>query len=138
MATEIPDFLVMSAPWLTAVGAVGLGYLNYRRSSKMDDNARFENTITELHALYHSLVEDLGSQVERLRELNVELTASNVELLSTITELRRENAQLGKTIRTLTARVKQLEHLNTEALEAAEDAESAEQEAPKPKRKKGK
>lgn len=114
MANELSDFLLQSAPWLTAVGAVGLGYLNHRRSSRVDDNARFENTITELHSLYHNLVEDLGKQVERLRELNVELTASNVELLATITDLRKENTALGKTIRTLTARVKQLEDFHGE------------------------
>jgi len=112
MSSEVSDFLLQSAPWLTAVGAVGLGYLNHRRSSRANDNTRFENTISELHALYHSLVEDLGTQVGRLRELNVELTASNVELLSTLTDLRKENTQLGKTIRTLTTRVKQLETLN--------------------------
>lgn len=111
MSNELSNFLLQSAPWLTAVGAVGLGYLNYRRSNKVDDNTRFENTISELHALYHSLVGDLGTQVERLRELNVELTASNVELLATIADLRKDNTQLGRTVNTLTGRVSQLEHL---------------------------
>lgn len=112
MAGEVSQFLIQSAPWLTAVGAVGLGYLNHRRSSRVDDNTRFENTISELHTLYHSLVEDLGRQVERLRELNVELTASNVDLLGTITDLRKENVELGKTVRTVTERVNQLETLS--------------------------
>lgn len=109
MANEVSDFLLQSAPWFTAVGAVALGYLNHRRANKTSDQDRFQSTIEELHGLYRSLVEDLGEQVSRLRELNVELTASNLELLGTLAELRKENGALSKTIKTLITRVSQLE-----------------------------
>lgn len=109
MANELSNFLIQSAPWLTAVGAVALGYLNHLRANKTSDQDRFQSTITELHSLYRNLVDDLREEVSRLRDLNVELTASNTGLLHALTELRKENTVLSKTVTKLTTRVNQLE-----------------------------
>lgn len=110
-SAQLAQFLTESAPWITAVGAVLLGFLSHSRRVKTDEQEKFQRTIEELHGLYHNLVADLSEQVERVRGLNIELAESNEELTRTVSDLRDENANLIRSVKTLTRRINALEKI---------------------------
>ncbi len=96
------------APWATAIGAFIFGVMSHRRSGRVDEATRAQSAIEELHRVYHSLVNDLGLQVERLTEQNEGLALANEGLTQSLEALQEKNIELKKTFDKLNRQVKTL------------------------------
>jgi chromosome segregation ATPase len=114
LADQIPLLVENFAPWLTAIGAVIFGTLSHRRANKTSEHDRFQKTIEELHGLYHNLVADLGTQVERLTEANENLTKVNDTLQKTVKELSAEKVELEHALDKMNGQFKSLQRAQKE------------------------
>lgn len=89
------------APWLTAVGAFVFGIMSHRRSTTANEHDRAQRAIEELHNIYHQLVADLGTQIDRLNAKNEDLERDNRELSNSC-------ANLEKQVKKLTTKIEKL------------------------------
>lgn len=113
----LPQYLLSDiAPLVTAIAAVLFGVLSHRRNVRLDDRQSLSSQISEIHVLYHNLVEDLGSQlnrqvqiIEELEDRNRELEDRNRELEEVIKTLQEQKQELTQIANNLSARIELLE-----------------------------
>lgn len=97
------------APWIAALGAITIGVVSNMRASRADSKQDFQQTLSQMHDLYHNLVTDLSEQVDRLEKGNEKLSTINAELTASVESLTEENKGLKRTVKALTSRIRALE-----------------------------